>query len=309
MTFCAFCGAALADPYRCAACGAFKTGSTWHQHAEPFPDDEDGPAAAPGSGWRPDPTGRHEGRYFVGDHPTDLIRNGVTEALDKQQLVQPGAQARRRNAILASVGALILVLIGGGVATYAYANRDRPAVDETSVDDKYLAAVKEQGFSSEFNSDANAVAQGKQVCRELESGGPQQGMPADRVAVQFFCPQFSDGFRVLETATITGTYTINDDQPDSYSPGIAVDGSACTGSGGYADINPGTPVTVKNGKGEILATTYLEEGQGDRFTCAFGMTFEVTEGQDRYVVSVGDRGDLSYSFAELKSRGVALELG
>lgn len=94
-----------------------------------------------------------------------------------------------------------------------------------------------------------------------------------------------------------------------YSPSIEVDGSSCEGAGGYSDVNPGTPVTVKNGEGEILTTTYMEEGRGGRYMCTFGMTFEVTEGEDRYVVSVGRRGELSFSFAELKANGVSLVLG
>ncbi|WP_236644923.1 hypothetical protein [Mycolicibacterium parafortuitum] len=38
--------------------------------------------------------------------------------------------------------------------------------------------------------------------------------------------------------------------------------------GGFADVHPGTPVTVKTGKGEILTTTYLEDGQGGCFQAA-----------------------------------------
>ena len=74
-------------------------------------------------------------------------------------------------------------------------------------------------------------------------------MPADEIAVQHFCPEFTEGFHVLETATITGSFTLNDDSPSTYSPSIDVDGSDCEGTGGYSDVNAGTPVTVKNGKG------------------------------------------------------------
>ena len=67
-----------------------------------------------------------------------------------------------------------------------FLNRDRE-----SVDDKYLAALRQSGLSGEFNSDANAVAHGKHVCRQLEDGARQQGMPVDQVAVDYYCPQFS----------------------------------------------------------------------------------------------------------------------
>lgn len=313
MGFCVFCGGGLTDAMRCTSCGAVNVGGTWHESAYGVPG---GSISAAGGGWMPDPTGRHEGRYFVGGHPTDLIRDGGVEALDpvgKQQLEQAGTEQLsvvepvregRRVWIAVAAALTVLALVGGGVGAYLYLNRDR-----TTVDDRYLTALKQAGFSADFNSDANAVAHGKQVCRQLEGGGAQQGMPADEVAVQYFCPQFVEGFHVLETATISGSFTLNDDDPNPYAPAIEVDGASCVGASGYSDVNPGTPVTVKNGKGEILTTTSLEEGKGGRYMCTFGFTFDVTEGQDRYVVEVGDRGELSYSFDELQAGGVALVLG
>lgn len=312
MTFCVYCGTPLTDAGHCNSCGAVNVGGTWHEPAHNVV----AVTGDPGTGWRPDPTGRHEGRYFVGGEPTDLIRDGGVEAVDplgKQQLEQavaepyspgPDGPKRRRVWVAAAATASVVALVAGAVAVYAYMNRD-----QTTADDRYLVALKQAGLSGEFNSDANAVAHGKQICRAMEQGGPQQGMPADEVAVQYFCPQFVEGFHVLETATITGSFTLNDETPNAYAPAIEVDGSSCTGAGGYSDVNPGTPVTVKNGKGEILTTTYLERGKGGRYMCTFSMTFEVTEGEDRYVVSVGRRGELSFTFDELKSNGVALVLG
>ena len=312
MGFCVFCGAALSDYSRCDSCGAVKVGDTWQEAGAPV-------ATTSGeTGWRPDPTGRHEGRYYVGGQPTDLTRDGGVETLDptgKAQLegavaesysavTHPGS--RSRGTIWAAVAASVLVIavVAGGVGAYLYLNRE-----QVDPEGEYLVALRQAGHAGEFNSDANAVAHGRQVCRTLAEGGRQQGMPADEVAVQHFCPEFAEGFHVLETATITGTFTLNDDSPSTYSPSIDVDGSSCEGAGGYSDVNAGTPVTVKNGKGEILTTTYLEQGRGGRYMCTFGITFEVTEGQDRYVVNVGRRGELSFSFAELKSSGVALVLG
>ncbi len=312
MGFCVFCGAVLTDYSRCGSCGAVKVGDTWHEAAVPVVSE------ASDTGWRPDPTGRHEGRYFVGGQPTDLTRDGRGETLDpvgKQQLdgavakshsrpVQKEPSIRGRMWLVASSVMAIVVLAAAGVGAYLYLNRV-----QVNPDEEYLKALKQSDYSGEFNSDANAVAHGKQICRQLSEGAPQQGMPADEIAVQHFCPEFSGGFHVLETATITGSFTLNDDSPSAYSPSIDVDGSDCEGTGGYSDVNAGTPVTVKNGKGEILTTTYLEQGRGGRYMCTFGITFEITEGQDRYVVNVGRRGELSFSFAELSSNGVSLVLG
>lgn len=315
MTFCVFCGSTLSDPTRCESCGAYELHAAWHQGVAPNVE-----AGTTDTGWRPDPTGRHEGRYFVSGQPTDLIRDGGAEAVDpvgKEQLnqassvVRPKAQdsdgttrVRRRLWWVIAAVVLALVLIGAGVGTTLYLKRDR-----LTADDKYLAALRASEFSGEFNSDANAVAHGKQVCRTLEDGAPQQGLPADEIAVSYYCPQFSEGFHVLETITVNGSISLKDDSPNYYSPSISVSGSSCSGSGGYSDIDQGTQVIVKNGKGDILTTTVLEQGTGGIYQCSFPFSFDIKEGEDRYIVTVSHRGDMSYSFGDLKGSGVALVLG
>lgn len=284
----------------------------WQQGAMP-----PAPVSVSEMGWRPDPTGRHEGRYFIAGQPTDLIRDGGIEARDvlgKEQLDQAAAVlfppsqpvGRRSRRLWWVVAAVIgvLALIGGAVGAVLYLTRDRQTVD-----DKYLADLRSSGLSAEFNSDANAVAHGRQVCRQLEDGGAQQGMAVDQVAVGYYCPQFAEGFHVLETVTVKGSFTLQDTSPSSYSTPITVSGSSCSGSGGYDDIDQGTQVTVKNGKGDILTTTSLGSGEGGRYLCTFPFSFEITEGEDRYVVSVSRRGEMGYSFADLKSTGVSLVLG
>lgn len=306
MSVCVYCGAALGDSSQCAACGAHKDGADWYPAGGP---------AVVDAGWRSDPTGRHEGRYFVAGQPTDLVRDGGVEALDpvgKQQLEQNGAfgfsptEAGRGKRRLWWVVAVVAVvaLVGGGVGLMLFLTRDRQTVD-----DKYLADLRQSGLVAEFNSDANAVAHGKQVCRQLEGGGAQQGLPIDRVAVRYYCPQFAEGFHVLEKVTVKGSFSLLDKSPSEYSTPITVSGSTCSGSGGYSDIDEGTQVTVKNGKGEVLTTTTLGAGSGGRYVCTFPFSFQITEGEDRYVVTVSRRGDMSYSFNDLKAKGVALQLG
>lgn len=126
------------------------------------------------------------GRYFVAGQPTDLVREGDAEAVDplgQQQLDQSGAVGVSPSAVsgwvrsghrrlwwaLAGVVAF-LGLVGAGVVGTLFLNRDRE-----SIDDKYLAALRRSGLTGEFNSDANAIARGKQVCRQLQDGGEQQG--------------------------------------------------------------------------------------------------------------------------------------
>jgi len=306
MSVCVYCGAAVGDSAQCGACGAHGVCADWYP--------EGGPAAVD-TGWRADPAGRHEGRYFVAGQPTDLVRDGGIETLDavgKQQLEQTaafglspasaGGGTRRLWWAVAVIA--VVALVGGGVGLGLFLTRDRQTVD-----DKYLADLRQSGLVAEFNSDANAVAHGKQVCRQLDGGGAQQGLPVDRVAVRYYCPKFAEGFHVLETATVKGSFSLLDKSPSEYSTPITVSGSTCSGSGGYSDIDQGTQVTVKNGKGEVLTTTTLGAGSGGRYVCTFPFSFQITEGEDRYVVTVSRRGDMSYSFNDLKSTGVALQLG
>jgi len=162
-------------------------------------------------------------------------------------------------------------------------------------------------MSGEFSSDPTAIAHAKQVCASLKSGGKQQGQPADEVAVGVYCPQFSNGFHVLETVSVEGSISFTDSS--IYSSSISSYGGTCEGDGGYSDMSPGTGVTVKNGKGEIVATTELKSGTGSSYSCKMPFAFTVTEGEDTYVVSISHRGENSYSFDQLKFQGVNLHLG
>jgi hypothetical protein len=197
---------------------------------------------------------------------------------------------------------VIIVMVAVVVWVLLVASRRSPPPPEVG----YLSALKDAGLTNQFNSDANAVAHGRQVCRRLEDGEPQQGVLADKFAVDAFCPQFASGFHILETATISGVFVLVD---SSGGDAIASDGGSCQGTDGYSDIGRDTPVIVKNGKGEILASTALGDGKEDGATCTFSFGFPLTEGQDRYVVSVGRRGEFAYTFEQLQAHGVAIHLG
>jgi hypothetical protein len=290
---CPFCGSGIGKTDVCPNCGALNDGVRK-------------------TGWRPDPTARHEGRYYVAGRPTSRVRDGRTEAADRDggQLlpayldVSPGSRTSIRSTWLGT-GIATAVLVVVAAVSWAVLH---PRLTQRSPDTEYLAALKDSGFADSFNSDANALAHGRQVCRQLDDGGPQQGLEADKLAVDAFCPQFSQGFRVLETVTASGVFVLLDSAKE-YVGSITADGSTCHGTRGYSDIGSGTQVTVKNGKGEILASTALGEGHGDDTACRFAFSFPITEGQDRYVVSVGHRGEFVYDFEQLRRGGLEIHLG
>jgi hypothetical protein len=140
------------------------------------------------------------------------------------------------------------------------------------------------------------------VCRQLDDGGPQQ-VAADKIAVDAFWPRFSKGCHIFETATVTGTFVLTGGGSNAGISSIASDRTSCHGVDGYSDIDRNAQIIVRNGTGEILDTTPLGEGHGDDLTCTFSFSFPVTEGQDRYVVSVSHRGDFIYTFSQLASQG------
>jgi hypothetical protein len=196
-------------------------------------------------------------------------------------------------AVIVAGGVSAVLLFGGGA----------------SKDSTYLSQLKSAGLAGQFPSDANAIAHAKLVCTNLEAGGKQQGLQVDEIGVGVYCDKFTQGFHVLEVAEIKGTFSLIDTSPSTYYPAITSSGVGCSGSGGYSDIHSGTQVFLKNGKGDVLANGSLSSGVGGTRFCTFSFTMPITEGEDTYIVEVGKRGQLSYSFTELKNDGLALSLG
>jgi hypothetical protein len=289
---CPFCGSDVGKTDVCPNCGGLKGGVSK-------------------TGWRPDPTARHEGRYFVAGRPTARVRDGKAENADADggrqlpaylDVPTPNRSSIKSTWLGTGIATAVFVVLAGVLwATLLH----RSGVD--SPDTRFLAALKDSGLTDKFSSDANAVAHGRQVCKQLDDGGPQQGLTADKFAVDAYCPKYAQGFRVLETATVTGAFVLTETSK-AYVSSIDSDGSTCHGVRGYSDIGRGTQVMVKNGKGEILVSTPLGDGHGNDVTCTFSFSFPITEGEDRYVVSVSHRGEFSYSFEQLQ-RGVEIHLG
>jgi hypothetical protein len=288
---CPYCGSDVDDSGTCDRCGSVQ-------------------ASAALTGWRPDPTARCEGRYYVAGRPTNRVRNGKAESTDPNggQMLPDYVEVRvarssiRSTWLATGAATAVIVMVAAVVWALLLSGRRSAPTPEPG----YLSALKDAGVETQFNSDANALAHGRQVCRQLEDGGPQQGLLADKIAVDAFCPQFAQGFHLLETVTASGTFVLFD---SAGVDAISSDGASCEGTQGYSDIGHDTPVVVKNGKGEILATTSLGQGTGTTANCTFSFSFPATDGQDRYVVSVGHRGEFSYSFEQLQAHGIQMRLG
>lgn len=174
----------------------------------------------------------------------------------------------------------------------------------------YYADLDSEQLTPTFASQSEAVQAAKKFCNGLESGEPAAGMKVDKIAVKHYCDSYSDGFKVLEQRTVTGTFTIWDFSFSRYYQSISSFGSSCTGDGGYSDIGSSTAVIVTSGTGEVLARTTLGSGSGSSARCKFTFSFDVIEGEDTYIVSVGRRGDSQYTWSELiQDDAIQLSMG
>jgi hypothetical protein len=109
--------------------------------------------------------------------------------------------------------------------------------------------------------------------------------------------------------TITGSFTLVDSATEFSS--ITTIGSSCEGTGGYGDVGPGQPATLRDGDGKILAATTLGTGVGGSTSCRFDFDFQGVPEVPFYSVEVGSRGTISYSLADMQGNGwtVSLTLG
>lgn len=87
----------------------------------------------------------------------------------------------------------------------------------------------------------------------------------------------------------------------------------CYGAGGYEDIQAGMSVTIRDGQSNILATGHTENGiqESSSVTCVFKFQVVNVPKSDFYSVEVGHRGQLNYSYEEIKKKNweVSLSIG
>src|SRR5262245_55997068 len=98
---CPFCGSDVGKTDVCANCGALKE-------------------SAAKTGWRPDPTARHEGRYYLAGRPTGRVRDGKREATDLDggkllpsylDVPQPNRMSIRSTWLATGVATAVLVMM------------------------------------------------------------------------------------------------------------------------------------------------------------------------------------------------------
>lgn len=120
----------------------------------------------------------------------------------------------------------------------------------------------------------------------------------------------------VEKSDVSGTITVPG-EPLSYRD-IPEEGASCAVKDGYSDVDFGTTVTIRDGKGEIVGVGMLgaplvtfdgHEPTSYLYWCRIQFTVkDVVKGRDFYSVEVGRRGQVSYDETRLFTSGPGLTL-
>jgi hypothetical protein len=113
---------------------------------------------------------------------------------------------------------------------------------------------------------------------------------------------------------VTGEYAVHGAYP-GVKQGTSGGGPCKAADVGYSDIGPGTPVTVKDRSGAVVARTSLRAGTLRvtvlaRQDCVHSFSLSLPD-RDGYVVEVGKYGGVAFSRADLERARwtVALAIG
>lgn len=168
-----------------------------------------------------------------------------------------------------------------------------------SSEERYLDALEEQGLDDAFESEEDAVRTAHRRCGELDAGRETAVSEAERLGVEHLCAEHADELERLESHEFEGALLVMSLGDGS----VDTTGESCTGTDGYEDIHAEAPVVVSDGKGNELARTQLGQGEAlDEDSCIFGFTVELTEGSDRYEVSLGPHHLQTLTWEDLHNR-------
>jgi len=115
--------------------------------------------------------------------------------------------------------------------------------------------------------------------------------------------QGSGSYHGRTGAHLTGTFTLFTSAQPQAKP--------CTPQAGYSDIAAGAPVVVRDQAGATVGSGSLSSGAAEpsRRGCAFHFSVNSLPVASSYTVTVGQRGGLPYSYADLKNSGWNVTMG
>lgn len=106
--------------------------------------------------------------------------------------------------------------------------------------------------------------------------------------------------------SLTGTFTLV--RGDGVSSNFGGNGSSCHGTGGYSDFQDGMTVVVKDQAGTIVATGATDTAAVSAGNCVMRFSIPSIPDATFYSVEIGHRGAVTYSRADMETRGWKLDL-
>jgi hypothetical protein len=102
--------------------------------------------------------------------------------------------------------------------------------------------------------------------------------------------------------------TIAMDLTNSSDPTIEQFSSGCdVADTGYDDLKAGAPVTIRDSKAEVLASTFLSDGKTVGEDCTWKLRVHVPD-SDFYAIEVSHRGSVTYTRQDLERNGWEADL-
>lgn len=286
------------------------------------------------SEWRPDPYGIHEKRFFALGRPSARVSDNGVESWDDPPTTEPPPRSAEPPPV--PVGATMSEVPAQWVSHAA----NRPAVRGTIEASTYAFP----GTAQRACPNGHSVGVGDAFCQTcgavLASSSPQDRNPIEplpqtttvptpsprrrgRTIAVLICLALLLGggwlwWRHSQTGgannavnfnvrhTITGTIALTDDA--TAFAGWTI-GKACSGSGSYADVNPGSQVVVKDGSGNVIANGSLDAGTASSaIQCNFNFTVPKVPTTGSYRILVDRRSVVTYSLAQMQGANWNLNL-
>ena len=108
-----------------------------------------------------------------------------------------------------------------------------------------------------------------------------------------------------ETHAITGSFLLEGTEGEDF---YDLGNLGCAGSDGYDDVETGLQVKVSNEAGTVIGNGSLDLGEVTDDGCKFSFIVNNIPVAKFYKIEVGRRGELNYSYDEMKAAGWNVEL-
>jgi hypothetical protein len=173
-------------------------------------------------------------------------------------------------------------------------------------DEEFISKLVASGLADSFASESSAITEANDFCWSLKSGSPVQGEKAQEIAVEIYCPEYKEDFRLLKPFSVSGSIDI---QSDGSLVSIQKYGEFGEGYIGLQWFSRYTEVKVTDSDGETLAETTLKRGDWLSPNCTFQFSFTVMEGESSYNLQFANLRSIKFTEEQAKDGPLSLRWG